>query len=131
MENLKPFFSVISTMWKIQIVFYTLKKISQSAFHIVETISIFPQNYVTFLTVKLHIINHLERFFHIFSIEPLDLQGLSQILPQSAKFLAQYSISELWSLSQDICGVCFCAGVLSLLSLSIGSSLYCLIRHMS
>ena len=58
---------VVSTLWKL------------SAF--------FPQNYFNFLTVTIHIIDHLEHFFHISSIEPKDLRGLPQILPQSAKFL--------------------------------------------
>ena len=59
-------------MQKIQIELTTLWKISQGAFHIVETISIFPQNYATFLTVTLHIVNHLEHFFHISSIQSTD-----------------------------------------------------------
>ena len=36
---------------------------------------------------EIHIVNHLEHFFHISSIEPTDLRELPQILPQSAKFL--------------------------------------------
>ena len=46
-----------------------------------------PQNLFNFLTVTVHIVNHLKYFFHISSIEPTDMQGLPQILPQSAKFL--------------------------------------------
>ena len=44
------------------------------------------QNYLNFLTVTIHIVNHLEHIFHISSLEPTDLRGLLQILPQSAKF---------------------------------------------
>ena len=42
-----------------------------------------PINYLNFLTLE-HIVNH---FFHISSIEPIDLWGLPQILQQSTKFL--------------------------------------------
>ena len=73
---------VISNIRKIQIVLNTLWTISQGAFHILET-----QNYLNFLTVKIHIVNHVEHFFHISSTEPTDVRGLPQILPQSAKFL--------------------------------------------
>ena len=72
-------FLTFLTMWKIQIVLTLLWKISQVAFQIVKLSMFLHQNY--------HIINHLEYFFHISSIEPKDLQGLPQILPQSAKFL--------------------------------------------
>ena len=44
-------------------------------------------NYQCFFHKIIHIVNHLEYFFHISSIEPKDLRGLPQILPQSAKFL--------------------------------------------
>ena len=39
-------------------------------------------NYLNFLTFE-HIVNH---FFLISSVEPIDLRGLPQILPQSTKF---------------------------------------------
>ena len=42
--------------------------------HIVETIAFLLKNYL--LTVKIHIVNHLEHFVHILSIEPTDLHGL-------------------------------------------------------
>ena len=44
-------------------------------------------NYQCFFHKIIHIVNHLEYFFHISSIEPKYLRGLPQILPQSAKFL--------------------------------------------
>ena len=67
-------------------------------YHIVDNITrcSFPysRNYqcfftklLLFLIVKIHIVNHLEYFFHISLIEPTDMQGHPQILPQSAKFL--------------------------------------------
>ena len=39
--------------------------------------------------MKIHIVNPLEHFFHISSIEPADLLGLPEIIPQAAKFLWQ------------------------------------------
>ena len=66
-------------MWKIQIVLTLLGKISQVAFLL--------WNYQCFFHKIIHIVNHLEYFFRISSIEPKDSQGLPQILPQSAQFL--------------------------------------------
>ena len=44
-------------------------------------------NYQCVFHKIIHNVNHLENLFHISSIEPTDLLGLPQILPQSAKFL--------------------------------------------
>ena len=39
------------------------------------------KKYFIFFTLTIHIINHLEQFFNIYSIEQTDLRGLPQILP--------------------------------------------------
>ena len=60
-----------------------------------------PQNYLNFLTLTIHIVNHLEHFIHVSSIEPTDLRGTSTnpstiCKISSASMLAalvQYSIS--------------------------------------
>ena len=66
-SNCIKYQKVLSTLWKLS--------------------GFLPQNYSNFLTVTIHIVNHLEHFFHISSIEGTDLRGLPQIFPQSAKFL--------------------------------------------
>ena len=67
-------------------------------------------NYQCFFHKIIHIVNHLEYFFHISSIEPKDLRGLPQILPQSAKFLPRAcsrrsrNIPSLYKVEWDIVG---------------------------
>ena len=89
-------------MWKIPIVLTTLWKISKDAFHIVDTISVFSQNYLIFFTVAIRIVNNLEHSFHISSIQPTDLLVLPQILPQSAKFLPRARACSCSRRSRDI-----------------------------
>ena len=55
-------------MWKIPIVLTTLWKISQGGFYIVEAISVSSILYLEFLTVTIHIVNHLKQVLHISSI---------------------------------------------------------------
>ena len=73
---------VLTTLWKIS-----------GAFHRVETIIVSSTKLSYFLSVTIHIFNHLEHFCHISSIELADLRGLP---------LAQYSISACWCQNQSV-----------------------------
>ena len=73
-------------------------------------------NYQCFFHKIIHIVNHLEYFFHISSIEPEDLRGLPQILPQSAKFLPRAcsrrsrnipSLSKVYQILLNSTGLCW------------------------
>ena len=64
---------------------FNFDTILKYSFLAVESIYCNLQNYLNYLTVTIHIVDHLEHFFHTSSTEPTDVQGLPQIPLQSAK----------------------------------------------